>query len=205
MQVKKWIAGCVVIAAVSGLSIAARHQPQPDAPPDAKAMWLMVEQMSRPGPEHKRLEFMVGTWNVHMKIDMGPVMPGAPAMTSTGTAETKWIIGGRFLQTTTTSTIDDIKTESMAIHGFDNRKGVYTTYGIDSFGTYAVWADGTFDEASNTLTLVGETEDPTHGKHPFRFVTKITSKDEYVTTIEFKNPESDEWFAMVTNTVTRRP
>ena len=205
MRMKKCLVGFVVITAVSGLSLAAWHQPQPADPPDVKAMWLAVEQMSRPGAEHKILEFMVGTWSVEMKIDMAAMLPGAPVMTAKGTAEAKWIIGGRFLQTTVISMIDDIKTESLSIHGYDNRKGVYTTYGIDSFGTYAVWADGTFDDASQTFTLNGETEEPGHGKHPFRFVTKITSKDEFVTTIEFKNPENDEWFAMVTNTFVRKP
>jgi len=52
-------------------------------------------QYSTPGAEHKALEQFVGTWDTSVKMWMAP---GAQPQESTGTAENKMTLGGRFLE-----------------------------------------------------------------------------------------------------------
>ena len=62
---------------------------------DEKAMMEAMAKYSTPGPEHKALEQFVGTWDANVKMWMAP---GAPPQESTGTAENKMALGGRFLE-----------------------------------------------------------------------------------------------------------
>ena len=60
------------------------------------------EKAIAPGEQHKLLQKQVGKWNLSLKSWPAP---DAPPMESTGTAETKSILGDRYVQTTLTSSM----------------------------------------------------------------------------------------------------
>jgi hypothetical protein len=109
------------------------------------------------GKEHDLIKAMAGKWKEETNYDF---QPGQPPMVIPGKAKTRLILGGRFACLEAASIFNGEKFERMTILGHDNRKGVYTWDGYDSFGTYAVHAEGTYDAATKTLTMNGIEEDP---------------------------------------------
>src|SRR3954463_2126704 len=63
--------------------------------PEPQAAVAAYERAATPGEAHKLLQKMVGKWTVAMKSWM---VPGQPAVESTGTAEVKSLLGDRFVQ-----------------------------------------------------------------------------------------------------------
>lgn len=109
------------------------------------------------GKEHDLIKGMAGKWKEETNYAF---QPGQPPMVIPGKAKTRLILGGRFAQLEAESVFNGEKLERMVIFGHDNRRGVYTWEGYDSFGTYAVHAEGTYDAATKTLTMNGIEEDP---------------------------------------------
>lgn len=128
------------------------------------------------GPEHDLLKLMAGKWKeeTYYLLD-----PSQPPMKVAGTAETRMILGGRFAQLDSKSMFAGEKLERMTIFGHDNRRDVYTWDGYDSFGTYAVHAEGTFDDATRTLTLMSTEDDPLMPSPTrYKFVMRFPNKDQ---------------------------
>src|SRR5687768_2999967 len=91
------IGGCAAlfaVATIAGLTWAT-DEPAPSFDPQAFAA------QAQPGPEHEVLDPLVGSWNYTCKMWM---VPGQPAMESTGKIERKWILGDRFLEEKVTGT-----------------------------------------------------------------------------------------------------
>lgn len=72
-----------------------------------------------PNDNHTVLNPLVGTWNHVVKWWM---RPDSQPETSKGTSETKWVMGGRYLQHTATGTAMGQPFEGMGLTGFDNGK-----------------------------------------------------------------------------------
>jgi len=56
-------------------------------------------QMPKPGPEHKKLDYFVGTWATDGDMKPGPMGPGGKF---TGTSHDEWMDGGFFMVITPT-------------------------------------------------------------------------------------------------------
>src|SRR5260370_9404752 len=74
------------------LPLAAEDKKKADAP-DEKAHMEAMMKAATPGEMHKKLEPFAGEWNYSMKMWMDP---NKPPTDSKGTAETKWVMGGRY-------------------------------------------------------------------------------------------------------------
>jgi len=137
-----------------------------------------MEKYAAPGPEHKVLGSMVGKWNTVSKAWMGPGEP----MVSEGTAEGELIMGGRFLVFRSHGTMMGKPFEGMELLGYDRMTKMYTAIWIDDMGT-AIYpmGDGTYDEASKTLSLKAEWAMPgQEAKIPYRLVTKTVDANKHV-------------------------
>ena len=119
-----------------------------------KAMALM-----EPGPEHELLASLVGDWTSTVSM----YMPGADAIQSPMTSTNAMVLGGRFLQSTSSGSLMGMPVESITLFGYDRRHQEYTMVGFDTMGTYYITATGQYDEASRTLTLNGTDDDPILG------------------------------------------
>ena len=128
------------------------------------------------GTEHDLIKAMAGKWKEETYYNFDP---SQPPMKVTGTATTRLILGDRFAQLEAVSMFMGEKSERMTIFGHDNRKGLYTWDGYDTFGTYAVHAEGTYDEGTKTLTMAGTEADPLM-PHPieFRVILRFPNPDQ---------------------------
>ena len=88
-------------------------------------------QQPKPGPEHKRLGYFVGTWKTEGKVEPGPMGPGGK-MTSTETCE--WFEGGFAVICRGEGQSPIGPGESIGIMTYNQDQKFYTYYGVDSSG-----------------------------------------------------------------------
>ncbi|MBX3378839.1 MAG: DUF1579 family protein [Phycisphaeraceae bacterium] len=175
-------------------------QPANQEKPDKRAIYEAVQKMSAPGPEHKYLEPFVGSFTQEILYEAG----GGPPVTIEGVATGKWVLGDRFVQMNANSTPrEEMRFESINFFGYDTGRKKYTAIGLDTGGTYAVFAEGDYEPRLKTWTLEGETEEPGVGRLPFRFVLQVMPDKSIVHEVLFKLPGSEE-YKQVAKTVYRR-
>lgn len=171
---------------VTSAAITARSQEKATDPDRAKKVAAHLE-LVKPGPEHKQLESLVGTWDQEIKFWMEP---GKPPMTFKGRSQNRMILGGRFLLCEARGGEGAMAFERLNIVGFDRRHKQYTTVEFDSMGTYYVTGRGPYDEARKAIVMYGEDVDPVLGHtQKYDMVTRVVSPTQYVTEIIFKDPE----------------
>ena len=115
---------------------------------------------SKPGEAHARLAALVGTWTFTMRYEVGPLGKGE----ETGTLVVRPAMGGRFF-------VEEAKTrflgqpfEWVGIHGYDTQSRQYVSSWIDNLSTQIDHMTGSWNEASRTLTYMGEEDHPVEGK-----------------------------------------
>ncbi|RPI27012.1 MAG: DUF1579 domain-containing protein [Acidobacteria bacterium] len=152
---KRYLAGL----AVASLFIIPTLAQTPSGPP-------------KPGPEHQRLAYFVGTWTVEGEEKPTPFGPGGKF---TGTATAEWFSGGFFLFGRADSKGAMGEVEEMSLMGYSGEEKAYTFYVINSLG-HQVYAKGTV--TGDTWTWIGESKvmgKPIKGQ----FVIKETSPTSY--------------------------
>lgn len=129
-------------------------------------------EVRKPGPEHKSLDYFVGTWSTEGKQHASPF--GA-AGNSTGTSTCEWFEGGFHVVCKGTYTGPTGKGSDLGFIGYSAERKVYTYNAINSMG-FAPDATGT--KQGNTWTW---TFSPTiKGKKlEGRFTIVETSPTEY--------------------------
>lgn len=100
----------------------------------------------KPGPEHARLAKTVGTWDATVTSFMN----GTP-QTSKGT-ETRRMVGDLWLIADFTGEFDGKPFAGHMISGFDQDKKKYVGTWVSSMQTAPSVSEGTYDEATKTLT-----------------------------------------------------
>lgn len=123
----------------------------------AKQMEALWEQAGKPSKNHALLNPFVGKWKTEMKCWMDP--SGKPQV-STGTSESKWILGGRFLQETFQGKTKGKAFSGMGLTGFDNASNVFTSVWVDSMNTMMGTSTGTASADGKTITFFGSYKDP---------------------------------------------
>ena len=90
-----------------------------------------AQEAPKPGPEHERLAFWVGTWTNEVEIKENPMMP-AGKMTSTDRCE--WFDGKFAVVCHTESEGPMGSTKEIGILGYSSDLKAYTYYGVESSG-----------------------------------------------------------------------
>ena len=166
------------IALVGGTALvtAAALRPQDKgegAPPGMDpAMMAKMMELATPGPEHKELAKMAGTWENAYKYRMGP---DAPWMEFKGTSESKTLLGGRYIMESLHFEMMGMPMEGLQILGFDKMKGEYTSIWADSMSTWCVTSRGK-QGADGTIEMKGTMVDVA-GERPFRMVIRPEGDD----------------------------
>ncbi len=114
-----------------------------------------------PGPEHKRLDALVGSWEGTVTMWMDP---SKPPTESKCTAERKWVLGGRFLHEEVKGEFMGMPFQGVGLTGYDNTQKKYTAMWVDNLTTSISTSLGTADESGNVLTFTKEDVDPVSGK-----------------------------------------
>lgn len=102
-------------------------------------------------PEMKVLEKMVGTWKSENVLKVAP--DGSTPATSTSTAKTSLILGGRFIENKNYGA--DGALQNTMIFGYDDRAKVYRQWLFSSNGD-TLESEGTWNEEAKILTFVKE-------------------------------------------------
>jgi hypothetical protein len=201
-----WALVATLTAAVLLADRALSEDEEAPKPPTPEQM-AKVRELAQPGPEHELFERLSGAWDVETRIWFQPGQPEPMVVQGTATSET--ILGGRFVVTRskTPSPMGDF--ESFGIMGFDRRRGVYTTSGFDTMGTYGVHASGPMDAEKKAIVMEGTDEDPILGHtQRYKFVHHILGPDKFVVDVIFTDKAHTrgqvEEFKMVEVTYTRK-
>ena len=172
MKARSSLAGVLALGMVILASAAAiGDKPKKAAkagPPDEKAMMEAMAKAGAPGEAHKKLEPMVGSFDVKAKMWMDP---SKPAEESSGKTESKWVLGNRFVQENFEGTMMGQPFSGMGYWGYDNITKKYTGTWMDSMGTAMMNSTGKMDASGKVLTYTAMMNDPMTGK-----LCKITEK-----------------------------
>lgn len=135
------------------LSFVMSHNSSYSQSDDSMQSWITYKT---PGPVHEMLAKATGNWNIATKFWL---TPGSDYFTSKGTSYAEMIMGGLFLKTTD-------KIEGMgnfrngsAIIGYDNSAKISQKIYIDDYGSGMLYMEGTWDDATKTVTYKGKMMD----------------------------------------------
>lgn len=162
---------------------------KPGGPPDTKAMEEAWMKAAMPGPEHKQLEYMVGTWDVEVKMWN---MPGGEPETSRGRSTGEWVLGGRFVGYRYKGEFHGGPFEGIGYTGYDNIQKKYLSIWMDTMYTGALIDWGAYDTASRTFSYAGEFKAPTGQTVQSRSVVKVVNNDEHMITMYHSAPGTPE-------------
>jgi hypothetical protein len=159
---------CLALALIASPVLAKekKHEKQMDP----QAMMEVWKKMAQPGEPHKLFATLAGSWTTTTKEWMEP---GKPPTESTGTAEMKMLLDGRFLYQEYNSQMMGQPFSGIGIDGYDNITKKYVTAWIDTMGTGIFFMEGTASADGKTITLRGSHPEPGGGKMTHRAVWKI--------------------------------
>lgn len=172
-----------------------------DEPMDPQAMMELWKQVATPGEPHKLFTSLAGSWTTTSKEWMEP---GKPPTESTGTAEMKMLLGGRFLYQEYNAQMMGQPFSGIGIDAYDNLTKKYVTAWIDSMGTGIFTMEGTASADGKTITLKGSHPEPGGGRMTHRAVWTI--KDANTQTFEMYGAHGKgKEMKMLEITYTRKP
>jgi hypothetical protein len=206
-RTKGTLAGLALLVVVAALAIGADEKAKSAKPAaggamDEKAMMELMAKYSTPGAEHKALEQFVGTWDTNAKMWHAP---GTPPQESTGTAENKMTLGGRFLEQHFEGTMMGQPFSGMGYTGYDLYKKEYVGNWMDSMGTTIMNSTGKADPSGKTMTFTRTMDDYMAKKTmPFKEVIKVVDNDHHVFEMWYPGPDG-KMFKMMEITYSRKP
>ena len=180
-------------------------QDKPDKKKDGKSaanpseaeMTAMMLELAKTGENHKLLARSVGNWNYTITMWMNPD-PTAPPSTSSGTAVTKAVMGGRYFTSEHNGKMQmpgpdgkmmDVDFKGMSTDGYDNVKKKFVSSWIDNMSTGIMHSEGDYDAGAKTFTYRTETEMMPGMKTKVRMAIKIVDNDHH--TMEFHEDRGD--------------
>jgi len=161
---------CITLSISPVLAKEKKHE----KPMEPQALMELWKQAATPGEPHKLFATLVGSWTTSTKEWMEP---GKPPTESTGTAEMKMLLDGRFLYQEYNSQMMGQPFSGIGIDGYDNMTKKYVTAWIDTMGTGIFIMEGTASVDSKTITLKGSHPEPGGGKMSHRAVWKIMDQN----------------------------
>lgn len=178
---------------------AADTKPQMTA--EEKAAMEAMQKAMTPGPQHKLLNGMVGTWDAKVSMWMSP--DAKPTVTK-GTTTNRWILGGRYLEQKFSGNMMNMPFSGIGFTGYDNVKKQYWGTWMDSMSTGTLMTTGSTDDNGKNWKFTGTMADPMTGKDTQleQHVT-VKSKNEHVWEMWGQSPDG-KMFKMMEIVYTRK-
>ena len=161
MKIQSWLATALLVAFVGGSALADDPKAAPKMSAEEKAAMDAMMAAATPGAAHKALQPFAGKFDA--TVTMWPA-PGAPPSESKGTSNSKWVLGGRWLEQTYTGSFMGMPFNGIGYTGYDNVLKRYQSAWMDTGSTAMMLSVGTFDAAGKVLTMKATTSDPATGK-----------------------------------------
>ena len=203
----RWLIGVLVIAGVVGIGtgrvVSQEQEKKVQEGGMDPAMMEAWKKIGAPGEFHAHLKPLAGRWSFVTKWRMSGEQPWEE---SKGTAECRWILGGRFLQQIVRGEPmdpDGERFEGYGLTGYDNGAKTYTNVWIDNMGTGTMISRGTCDASGKVFTYSGTSTDPFTGQlKKDKSVVRIINNDKHVFEMFSFGPDGRE-FQSLTVTYTR--
>ena len=154
-------------------------------------MQAMTEYMT-PGEEHELLARRAGSWNVRTKMFM---TPDAEAVDMDATADSRMILGGRFLLEEFRGTLMEEPFEGMLVFGYNKLSDEFFGLWMDTWGTAVHSSSGTRGE-DGAIRMVGSMKDVlTPEGRAWRHVIRDEGSG-FVVELYDTLPDGTEWMVM---------
>jgi hypothetical protein len=141
---------------------------------DPQAMMEVYKKLAAPGEPHKLFASLAGSWETKTKEWMEP---GKPPTESTGSAEMKMLLDGRFLYQEFNGNMMGQPFSGVGIDGYDNLRKRYVSTWIDTIGTGIFQMEGMASADGKTITLKGQHAELGGGQMTHRAVWKIVDSN----------------------------
>ena len=187
---------CIVLAA----SVAMAKGKKAEKSMDPQAMMEVYTKLAAPGEQHKQLASLAGSWTTKTKEWMEP---NKPPVESTGSAEMKMLLDGRFLQQELTGQMMGQPFSGIEITAYDNLLKRYVTSWMSTMGTGIFTMEGTASTDGKTITLKGQHAEPGGGYMKHRAIWKIVDSNTQTFDMYGAHPGGKEW-KMMEMTYTRK-
>lgn len=120
-----------------------------------------MENAMNPGEGHKKLEFLVGTFDVKIRTW---VDPSKPPYESAATSIATWVLGGRYVQQMLAGNIMGEPWSGIGYAGYDNVAKKYVATYMDSGSTGMEWFSGAVSPDGKLAKLTATIPDDSTGK-----------------------------------------
>lgn len=132
------------------------------SPDDEAAQMDALYNLGLPSDFHKRLESLIGDWNVVMNIYPAA---GAKPVTSSGmVSQKKWILGNRQIQEEIVAgAIGGMEHRKLTVLGYNNVNGRYEFTTFDNLDTQAMSYHGSADAAGKVITMTASYTQAAYG------------------------------------------
>jgi len=188
---------CLVVSA----SLVVAKEKKQEKQMDPQAMMEMWKKLGTPGEPHKLFASLAGSWTTQTKEWMEPDKPPAE---STGTAEMKMLLDGRFLYQEYKGQMMGQPFTGIGIDAYDNLTKKYVTAWMDSMGTGIFMMEGTASAGGRTITLKGSHPEPGGGRMMHRAIWKIVDNNTQTFDM-WGTHEGGKEMKMMEITYTRKP
>jgi hypothetical protein len=170
----------ILLTLLAGLASAQdAKKPAAPAPANAQTMVKALENAMTPGPGQKKLDAMVGTFDVAIKTWPDPAKP---PVESKATCINTWVLGNRYVQMSLAGYVGAEMLTGIGYMAYDNTAKVYEATWMDTGSTGMVWYKGGFDPAGKMATMKASVPDPVTGKPtPLELRVTIDDKGGHVT------------------------
>jgi hypothetical protein len=158
------------------------------------AVACVGQEPPQPGPEHRKLKELEGTWDAVMKMG---------SEESKAVATYKMDLGGLWLVSDFQGEVAGQKFSGKGLDGYDPIRKKYIGMWVDSMSTSPVTSEGTYDSEGRVLTMIGEGPGPDRQPTKYKTTTEHKDKDTMLFTMYGTGPDGQEG-AMFTITYKRR-
>ena len=114
-----------------------------------------------PGAAQQRLNALVGNFDVTVSVW---VTPQSVPITSTAAAVGRWVMDGRFVETSLSGFVAGEPFNALSLAGHDNAGKTYQATWVDNKSTEMVWYSGIFGSDGKTAVLSGSVTNAVTGK-----------------------------------------
>lgn len=162
-------------ALLSALLVLAGAMPWQDAAAADKAARASAALQSldgtmTPGEGQKRLDPMIGNFDVTVLVWLDPAKP---PLEYKGSAVNTWTLGGRYVQTMLSTVMDGEAFDGIGYYGFDNAAKRYQAVWMDNGSTAISAYRGSLDKAGRSALLKGSVT-PAVGSKPVEVEMRVS-------------------------------
>lgn len=151
----------------------------------------IVETYGSPGPGHKVFDSLAGAWKAESTYWL---TPGAPALTSSGTARVRPLLGGRYLNEQYRTKSEELgQFEGRGTLAYDRLGEEYVHTWIDTMNTGIMISRGKLSEDGKAIVMHSKFKDPvTRQDLAYRIVSQLGDGKKRTMEMFVTHPGQDE-------------